>query len=270
MIQNLVWLGVHLTIATITVGAAGPPIGSDGFDTVTKFEGELKGVQRGVVIVRQADGTEVMVQPSEDVSAFQFVATANQSLLQPGARVRFSGTFDQAGRSTSPVTEVELFQVVSGKVPANTRQDYIPGVYRVVGAVGEGGKTSSRRGMELKVVGGVIALDNAGWLVVQAGKQRVRARLAPHCQFRVRYNNLSLAKPGDRVAVAGFFRPPDKSKVKAERVTVSTEQIIGKAGMRFAAPDRFQRDSLDAAVDDDADRVGQDDQDDQDDFTQRE
>ncbi len=204
---------------------ADPPATAQGANQnmVTEFKGTLKSFQRGVVLVTRDDGTEVMVQPPDDPSAFQFIATAKPAFLQRGMMVRFSGAFNPAGVPMSPITRVELFQPV-GNVSGHAREQYIPGVY------------SDRRNRdqppqavaEYSVVGALMGLDASGAIMVQAGKRPVRAQLLPEAKFEIRFNNLSLAQEGDPVSVAGFYQPPDDTKVKAERVTITTDRVYGE------------------------------------------
>jgi hypothetical protein len=50
---------------------------------------------------------------------------------------------------------------------------------------------------------------------------------------------LNLAKDGDAVTISGFYQPPDDTKVKADRITVSTERVYGEA--TEATPQRTRR-----------------------------
>ena len=216
----LVSLSVHPAVS------ADPPAVSQaaGSNMVTEFKGTLKSFQRGVVVVLRDDGTEVQVQPPDDASAFQFVATAKPAFLQRGALLRFTGTFNQAGVPMSPVMRVELFQPITGKVAGHTREKYTPGIYPE-------SKQRNRQPQAIanyNVVGGLMGLDvSSGAMVVQAGNRPVRAQLSPDAKFEIRYNNLNLAQEGDPISVAGFYQPPDDTKVKAERVTITTDRVYG-------------------------------------------
>ncbi len=64
--------------------------------------------------------------------------------------------------------------------------------------------------------------------MVQAGKTQVRVQLATDAKFELRFNNLSLAQEGDPVSVAGFYQPPDETKVKADRITITTDRVYGE------------------------------------------
>ena len=78
------------------------------------------------------------------------------------------------------------------------------------------------------MVGALVALDAAGIMAVQAGNRPVRVQLAPDTEFELRVNNLSFAQEGDAVSVAGFYQPPDETKVKADRVTITTDRVYGE------------------------------------------
>ncbi|TWU60410.1 hypothetical protein Poly51_06860 [Rubripirellula tenax] len=194
-----------------------------GSNMVTEFKGKLKSFQRGVVIVVRDDDTEVMVQPPDSPDALVFVAEAKPAFLQRGMMVRFRGEFTQAGEATKPITKIELFQPVNGNLSGHARESFIPGIY------------GDRRGRnepappvaEVNVVGGLLGMDGTG-IMVQAGKVPVRAPVAPDAKLEVRFNNLSLAQEGDIVSVSGFYQPPDETKVKAERIVITTDRVYGE------------------------------------------
>lgn len=192
---------------------------------VTEFKGTLKGFQRGVVSVLRDDGTEVMVQLPDNVASFQFVAKALPAFLQRGSLVRFTGTFNQAGISLSPITKVELFQPVAGRLAGRARESYVPGVYP---EAQHGNQQPFPAVAKCQIVGALMGMDGNGGMLVQTGKQPVRVQLADDAQFEIRYNNLNLAQEGDPVSVAGFYQPPDETRVKAERITVTTDRVYGE------------------------------------------
>ena len=191
---------------------------------VTEFKGKLKSFQRGILVVTRDDDTEMMVQLPDDASAFQFVATAKPAFLKRGTMVRFDGTFNQAGVPMSPVKSVEVFQPITGKVPGHSRQNFIPGVHADRRAANQPPQAVAK----YKVVGALMGLDASGIMMVQAGGRPVRVQLAPDATFEIRFNTLTLAQEGDPVSVAGFYQPPDETKVKAERVTITTDRVYGE------------------------------------------
>lgn len=194
-----------------------------GGNMVTEFKGTLKGFQRGVITVTREDGTDVMVQPPEDPSAFVFIAQAKPAFLGRGMMVRFSGTFDRAGNAQSAIEKVEIFQPVMGRMNGRTRENFTPGVH----TGRRGGNEAPPAVATVKVVGGLVAMDASG-IMVQAGTVPVRAPLSPEAKLEIRFNNLNLAQEGDAVSVAGFYQPPDDTKVKADTVTITTERVYGE------------------------------------------
>ncbi|QDT06527.1 hypothetical protein K227x_49370 [Rubripirellula lacrimiformis] len=194
-----------------------------GANMVTEFKGALKSFERGMLIVVREDGTEVMVQLPDDPSAFTFVAEAKPPFLRQGMLVRFSGTFTAAGQATAPIETVTVIQPPTGRLTGRAREMYTPGVH------------GERRGRnepvpataQVTVVGGLLGLDNTG-IAVQAGNIPVRAPMSPDAKIEIRFNHLSLAQENDPVSVSGFYQPPDDTKVKAERVTVTTDRIYGE------------------------------------------
>lgn len=219
-------VGLFILPTFASPSSAADPPSADGANQnmVTEFKGKLKGFSRGVMTVTREDGTDVMVQPPDDLSAFQFLATAKPAFLQRGTMVRFNGDFNPVGVPQSTISKVEIFQPMVGKVSGHNREKFIPGVY----------PPRANRGKpptgvaNYSVVGGVIGLDPSGAMMVQAGNRQVRVQLAPDVQLNVCVNNLSLAQEGDPVTVAGFYQPSDETKVKGDRVTIRSERVYGE------------------------------------------
>jgi hypothetical protein len=201
-----------------------PPFADQGnANLVTEFKGTLKGFQRGVILVTREDGTEMMVQPPDDVAAFQFIAPAKPAFLQRGTMVRFSGTFDLNGRPQEQIKRVEIFQPITGQVAGHHRESFLPDVYPDHANRGKPPMAIAN----YSVVGGVIGMDATGVMMVQAGARQVRVQLAPDVELEVKVNNLSLAQEGDPITVAGFYQPADETKVKADRVTIRSDRVYG-------------------------------------------
>jgi hypothetical protein len=177
------------------------------------------------MIVTRDDGTDVMVKPPEDISKFQFIAKAKPQFLRQGMLVRFSGTFNRAGVAQSPIAKVELFQPVSGKVPSNRRQHFVPGVHPDKRDAKKQAETGVAR---CDVVGTLVGIDQSGVMMVRAGKVPVRIPLVQNAIFEIHYNNLSLAQPGDPVKISGFYNPPDETKVLAGSFAITTDRVYGE------------------------------------------
>ncbi|TWU49744.1 hypothetical protein [Rubripirellula reticaptiva] len=213
--------------------AASPDQDAAGSNMVTEFKGKLKSFERGVMVVIRDDGTEVMVQPPDSPESFVFVAEAKPMFLQRGMMARFRGTFTAAGAATQAIEKVELFQPLAGNLSGRAREQFVPGIY---------GERRNRNEpvpqvATVNVVGGILGMDGTG-IMIQAGKIPVQAPLTPDVKFEIRFNNLSLAQEGDSVSVEGFYQPPDDTKVKGDRVVVTTDRIYGEPA---AAPVRKTR-----------------------------
>ena len=219
-----------LVIACLSARAAEPPFAggnqrSARANEVTQFKGKLKDFSHGVLTVTREDGTDVMVKPPEDIGSFTFVAPAKPMLLHRGSMVRFSGSFNPNGVATSPIEKVEIFQPVQTKeLRGHTREKFIAGVY----AADRRGPKNPQTVAKYNVVGGLMGISPTGVMLVQAGKHSVKAPLGKNATFEVRYNNLSLAQAGDPVSVAGFYEPPDDTKVHADRITITTDRVYGE------------------------------------------
>ncbi|GAA5507111.1 hypothetical protein [Novipirellula caenicola] len=215
---------------------------------VTQFTGTLKTAQPGVLVVTRDDGTEMFVQPPDELPNLAFVAEAKPAFLGRGMLIRFSGVFDGAGNPLSKIEKVEIFQPVPPQqLKGHQRDKFTPGVY------GDPHANPQQRvePQKYEVVGIPMGITPNGILMTQAGKISVRCQLAEEAQFELRLNNLSLAQPGDPVSVSGFYQPSDETKVKAETITITTDRVYGeplaKENSRTRRPSRRNR-----ATDEDA------------------
>ena len=217
-LSALVLIGLLLP----SVSHAQPPASAN---EIASFKGTLKGFNRGVITATREDGTDVMVKPPEDASAFVFTASAKPQFLQRGMMVRFQGSFAPNGTPTAPITKVEIFQPVNPQaIKGHTRELYTPGVH----AVDRHGAKKPAQVAKYNIVGSLVGINNAGVMMVQAGKVPVNAKLDVTVTFQVKYNNLSLAKEGDPISVEGFYTPPDDTKIRGDRITVTTDRVYGE------------------------------------------
>ena len=90
------------------------------------------------------------------------------------------------------------------------------------------------------MVGTLMMISPQGAIAVQAGGAPVNTMVSPNVEIEVQMNNLSLAQPGDEVEVAGFYNPPDETKVKAQRITITTERVIGDTANPANGKDRLK------------------------------
>ncbi|WP_145421049.1 hypothetical protein [Planctomycetes bacterium K23_9] len=192
---------------------------------VAEFKGKLKGFQRGVLQVTKEDGTDVMVQLPATAAGFTFVADAKIPFLTRGMLVRFSGTFAPNGAAAVPIDKVEIFQPINLQgIPGHSRDRFVPGVHPA-------DKRAAKKPVGLgkyTIVGSLVGINGNGAIRVQAGKIPVVAPLAQDATFQIRFNNLNLAKEGDTVSVAGFYNPPDETRIRGEVITITTDRVYGE------------------------------------------
>ncbi|WP_345324685.1 hypothetical protein [Novipirellula rosea] len=229
-----------------------------GANMVTQFKGTLKSAQPGVLVITRDDGTEMFVQPPDELPNLAFVAEAKPAFLGRGMLIRFSGVFDGAGNPLSKIEKVEIFQPVPPQqLKGSQRDKFTPGVY------GDRHANPQQRAepQKYEVVGIPMGITPNGIMMTQAGKIPVRCQLAEDAQFELRLNNLSLAQPGDPVSISGFYQPPDETKVKAESITITTDRVYGEPvaneNPRSRRKSRKDRNTDDAEKNAPADEAGE-------------
>ncbi|TWT64689.1 hypothetical protein [Allorhodopirellula solitaria] len=218
--------------------AAGLPANAAGAaaNEVTKFSGKLKDARGNVIVVTREDGTDCMVQFPDEITSLKFSAAAVPGYLRRGTPVRFAMAIGPNGAPISPVEKIEIFAPLGpGAVPRNQTAQFTPGVHQAGRQARQRGATPGGR---VDVVGTLLMITPQGALAVQAGNTPVKTMVAPNAEIEIQMNNLSLAQAGDEVEVEGFYNPPDETKVKAQRIKITTDRVIGEAP---AQPNRKER-----------------------------
>ena len=90
-----------------------------------------------------------------------------------------------------------------------------------------------------KVNGMLMGLDASGTMLLQVGRRPFELQIRDDTRFEICFNNLSLAEEGDTVSVTGSYQPPDENKVKADRLTITTDRIFDE--LTEATPRRTSR-----------------------------
>lgn len=203
-----------------------PALAAAGANEVTNFAGKLKSVRGDVMTITRDDGVDVLVQFPDSPTDFVFVAKALPAYLQRGMWVRFKTTLAANGMPESPVAKLELFAPVNANLlKGHQRSNFNPGVHSADRAKPRGNAPLTG---PVIVVGQLMMLNAQGGLAVQAGNVPVQTIASPEVAIEVRFNNLALAQEGDSVNVAGFYQPPDDTKVKADRITIKTDRVYGE------------------------------------------
>jgi len=206
--------------------AAGGVPGGAPANEVTEFKGKLKGVRGNILTVTREDDVDCLVMFPEELNALEFVAQALPAYLRRGMPIRFATTLGPTGMPLTPVDKLEVIAPVNLKSIANSQKmRYTPGVNSA------DRHSKPKRGPmtgKVYVVGSLVMLSPNGQLAVQAGNVPVQTMVAPDAKVEIRANSLALAQAGDTVTVAGFYQPPDDTKVKAERIVVTTDRVYGE------------------------------------------
>ncbi|TWT94350.1 hypothetical protein [Neorhodopirellula pilleata] len=193
---------------------------------VTEFKGKLNGVRGNILTVTREDDVECFVMFPDELNALEFVAPALPAYLRRGMPVRFTTTLGPTGMPLTPVDKIEIIAPVNMSLIANSQKmRFTPGVNSADrhAKPNQGPMTG-----KVYVIGSLMMLGPNGELAVQAGKVPVQTMVAPDAKVEIRANSLALAQPGDLVTVTGFYQPPDDTKVKAERIVVTTDRVFGE------------------------------------------
>ncbi|QEG41949.1 hypothetical protein UC8_39780 [Roseimaritima ulvae] len=230
MSSNL-WSFRWLCGAAISILAAWPAAAQNNFvnpqggRSILHVDGTFKAMSRLAISVTDSEGTEIMVQLPQDVSKIRFHAEADPKGLRPGMMVRFDTSLGPGGVPLEPVKQVEIFHPLRGSnVPRRLVELVTPGLHA---ANKQANRNAGFVPGKYKVVGAIVGGDPGSWLAVKAGQYPIRVQLAPDAKFLIRTNSLELAQPGDRVTLDGFYNEPDKTKVLADSLTISTDRLIG-------------------------------------------
>ncbi|MEO1526610.1 MAG: hypothetical protein AAFX06_14335 [Planctomycetota bacterium] len=224
-------IAVTFPLLLAGVCLAAPPQGAGGQtlpgNEITNFKGKLKAFRQGIVVVEKEDGSEALVAVPDSVTSFQFIAKAAPAFLRQGMLIRFTADFGPGGVPTAPISKLTLFQQVPEKsLHGRARIQFTPGIHSDAKA---GNNRNAPMMGKLTVVGSLLGLTPNGILTLRAGKTPVRVPVNQQTQLEIQYNNLSLAKAGDPVTVAGFYQPPNENKVKADRITIRPDRVFGEA-----------------------------------------
>ena len=203
----------------------------------TEFKGVLKSLQRGILVVTREDGSEVTVRPPDDVWDLEFVASAKPAFLQAEMMVRFESTYEKktAHVSGEKITHIQVFQPIAGRIPSHLWKKFISGVFPVRPKKNQPAMPTA----SCKVNGMLMGLDASGTMLLQVGRRPFELQIRDDTRFEICFNNLSLAEEGDTVSVTGSYQPPDENKVKADRLTITTDRVFDE--LTKATPRRTSR-----------------------------
>jgi hypothetical protein len=96
---------------------------------IVELSGTLEMIVGNQLKMKTTDGQESIVLMG-DATSFKYEGTAEPSALSPGLMVRFTGSFDEAGNSQAPLSELEIFRPVrERRMSLELQQKQTPGIY---------------------------------------------------------------------------------------------------------------------------------------------
>jgi hypothetical protein len=142
--------------------------------------------------------------------------TATADLLRPGMCVRLHAAIDKQGNVTDKVEQLTVFT---------------PERRTTFGLWSEAGKEQFGTGGQSKVyeIVGRIAGAQQGKLAVAAGSAALKLELSEQAKIDDNLNDLSLARPGDKITVRGRMFPGQPGMGQAAEVQVSAAAVLGAA-----------------------------------------
>jgi len=204
----------------------GAAVYSAAANEVTEFKGTLKDARGNLITVTREDGTDCLVMFPDEITGMNFVANALPAYLRRGMPIRFATVLGPTGMPLRPIDKIEVYSPLPPKaVPHSQMSRFTPGVQSAERKKPVRGAPLSGK---VDVVGNLMMLTPQGGLAVQAGATPVQTMVSPDAKIEIRLNNLTLAQPGDAVSVSGFYQPPDDTKVKASRITITTDRVYGE------------------------------------------
>lgn len=217
--------------------------------------GTIKEAGGGLLHVVGAGGSQWLVKVEAQPQNISFMGTADDSWLQPGMLVRFSGLMDRRLRMTEPLSAVSVISM---------RQGYVFGVTQEGLATGgndapklfEDAKPekpapvkkqpgSANEPMPVLIIGRIVQAKNGKLtLDVGTGKQ-MKVELAEKARISVDVADLSWARAGDKIELDGWAYPQQKQNVFAQNVTITASNPLSSEKKRPAAPEKADEEKKD-------------------------
>jgi hypothetical protein len=206
---------------------------------VVKIKVAVEAIGGGKMKAKGDDGKPYMIGIPTDGDGIRFEGTALPAFLQNGQWVRFEGSFDQKGQAANPITSIEVFTLYKPKhTSAKDMQNMTPGAYPTgnnnaglftdASAKGQG-KPQAKGPTSYRIVGQIRGVSKSG-ISVWTPQTMVSAEVIPDAKVMVTSQgptSLKLVRPGDSVAVEGFYLPPNDSLISAERLRFSSAKPLG-------------------------------------------
>jgi hypothetical protein len=206
--------------------------------------GVLKGARGQVLQMQTSEGEQwlVQVQPNRpwDVT---FTGAAEASFVKPGMLVQFSSKLNRRGQADEPITQLIIFTMKEGYQLGVLSSDAIGGGDAPSSGLFEEpaekpkekkAKPKVDENTVYRIAGQITKISRTGELTINAGGTMVKADLAEDAKVSVDINDLSYARPGDKVEVRGWYVAGQKGQAVGNQVSVSAAEPL--AGPKKKGP----------------------------------
>ena len=207
-----------------------------GTGTITKLA-------PGVLEVESSEGDKwiVAITPRAEVSVS---GTASPEFLRPGMLVKLSGTFNRKGEAVEPLKTLTVFtprpqprQPQRPEEPVNPELNAIAkGLFQSNEPAPPPKKERPMRPVRTKPpeevdvsTAGTLAGARGGKLQVRTPGGVLKFELTEDAEVSLDINDYSVARPGDRVNLEGWYYQGDKTKVVANRLRITLSEPLGVA-----------------------------------------
>ena len=201
-----------------------------------RLSGTLQGLRPGMMQVASDDGVQWIFQIQAKPQDIIYQATAEPEWVRPGMLVRFSGRFNKQGEAEQPISEITVFTPREGSRIGIFPESALntEGLFESPDA-----EPTPSDGYSSYLVSGRFMGMKAGKMQVVAGRS-LQVDVAENVEVQVDVSDYTLAKPGDKVEVGGWFMRGQPGRGMAERLSITaaeplTAEAIPTRGRRGAA-----------------------------------
>jgi hypothetical protein len=232
--------------------------------SIAKVEGKLEAVKGYQMKVKPEKGESVMVTINPSKTDFDYSGTAEMGFLVPGLMVRFTASFDAAGKAQDALKELEIFNPArKRRMTAEYMRDQTAGIHPIeanAGAAGgqkgnQGGNRPSAPGggvadgTDFRIVGKLMAVQG-NTIQVAAGARPIMVQVDKDVKITVVAGDATFCQPGDKVEVTGLSNAANRGLIEAEKLTVTGGKTLtlAKPGaqVRESRSRRGKQDEADA------------------------
>lgn len=191
-----------------------------------KAQGTIKAMAPGGLIQMVSEDGEEWVIKVEPRATVSYYAAAEPNWLKPGMLVRFSGRFDNQGRSQGTTRNIAVVTL---------SEEVRPGIKVDVGlTAGEDLFSDEKPADAAAAQPQTVAADVVGTLktlkdgefVVAAPGAAVRGTLDEKAVVSVEMQGMQMAQVGDSIEVNGWYPPGVQGRALANRVTIRAKEPL--------------------------------------------